>query len=91
MGQDEDTRLTTRNLAEETATTTLHVGCLRAAIFEVPSRNRKRILKAVSWCPKATWQLRVGSYRVLYEVERGVVTLLRVTFKGTQTTEEMGQ
>jgi mRNA-degrading endonuclease RelE of RelBE toxin-antitoxin system len=36
------------------------------------------------------WQLRVGNYRVLYRFGEGVVFVLRVRFKGTKTTEEMG-
>jgi mRNA-degrading endonuclease RelE of RelBE toxin-antitoxin system len=58
---------------------------------EVASRNRKRLAEPVSWCPEANWQLRVGHYRILYRAERGVVRVLRLTFKGRKTTEEMGR
>ena len=57
---------------------------------ETPSRNRRRLVAPVSWCMSATWQQRVDGYRVLYRVEDGVVLVLRVRFKGSQTTEEMG-
>jgi mRNA-degrading endonuclease RelE of RelBE toxin-antitoxin system len=58
---------------------------------EVETRNRKRLVNQISWCPDATWQLRVRGYRVLYRVERSNVLVLRLTFKGRQTTEEMGR
>jgi hypothetical protein len=45
----------------------------------------------ISWCPAASWQLRVRQYRVLSDVQLGIVSLLRVTFKGRQTSEEMGR
>jgi mRNA-degrading endonuclease RelE of RelBE toxin-antitoxin system len=58
---------------------------------ETETRNRKRLAAPIGWCPEATWQLRVRSYRILYRVERGTVQVLRLTFKGRQTTEEMGR
>lgn len=58
---------------------------------EVAARNRRRLAAPVSWCPDATWQLRVGSYRILYRVDGGNVHVLRVIFKGRKTTEEMGR
>ena len=57
---------------------------------ETQSRNRRPIRAAITWCPAATWQLRVGGYRVLYRVADGVVEVLRVRWKGSGTTEEMG-
>jgi mRNA-degrading endonuclease RelE of RelBE toxin-antitoxin system len=57
---------------------------------EVRTRNRRPLRGAVWWCPEATWQLRVGEFRVLYRVEGRDVRLLRVRWKGTRTTEEMG-
>jgi mRNA-degrading endonuclease RelE of RelBE toxin-antitoxin system len=58
---------------------------------EVASRNRRPLGGPVSWCPAAKWQMRVGGYRVFYRVENGVVDVLRVRFKGSRTTEEMGR
>jgi mRNA-degrading endonuclease RelE of RelBE toxin-antitoxin system len=58
---------------------------------EQPTRNRRPLVKPVSWCPYATWQLRVGQYRVLYSVHERTVCLLRVTLKERRTTEEMGR
>lgn len=57
---------------------------------EVVSRNRKRLLAPISWCPAATWEQRVASYRMLYRVEADVVQVLRVRFKGSKSSEEMG-
>jgi mRNA-degrading endonuclease RelE of RelBE toxin-antitoxin system len=70
---------------------------IRAAVLllrdqaEVPTRSRRPLTSPVSWCPDASWQLRVRDYRVLYRVQMGLVSLLRVTFKGRKTTEEMGR
>ena len=70
---------------------------IRAAVLllrhqaEQPARNRRPLLKQISWCPDATWQLRVREYRVLYSVRDGTVSLLRVTLKARSTTEEMGR
>ena len=58
---------------------------------ETITRNRRPLASPVSWCPEAGWQLRVGAYRVLYSVESGAVQVLRLTFKGRKTTEEMGR
>lgn len=57
---------------------------------EVATRHRRPLNAPVSWCPEATWQLRIGDYRVLYRVDRNRVLLLRVLLKGSRTTEEMG-
>jgi mRNA-degrading endonuclease RelE of RelBE toxin-antitoxin system len=70
---------------------------IRAAVLllrhqaEVPTRNRRPLARQIWWCPEASWQLRVRDYRVLYEVRGSLVTLLRVTFKGRKTSEEMGR
>ena len=70
---------------------------IRAAIqplrheAEVRTKNRRPLGQRVSWCPEASWQLRVQQYRVLDDVQPGVVMLLRVTLKGRQTSEEMGR
>ena len=58
---------------------------------ETEARNRRRLVDPVAWCPEATWQLRVGSHRVLYRVDGGNVSVLPLTFKGRKTTEEMGR
>jgi mRNA-degrading endonuclease RelE of RelBE toxin-antitoxin system len=57
---------------------------------EALTRNRRPLAAPISWCPTATWQQRVQDYRVLYRVENGVVLVLRVRFKGSKATEEMG-
>jgi len=57
---------------------------------EVATRNRRPLVSSVSWCPEATWQLRIGAFRVLYSVAGGLVDVLRLKFKGSKTTEEMG-
>ena len=57
---------------------------------EQQTRNRRPLRTPLSWCPAATWQLRVGDYRVLYDVRDGTVTILRLRFKGSSSTEEMG-
>jgi mRNA-degrading endonuclease RelE of RelBE toxin-antitoxin system len=57
---------------------------------ETRSRNRRPLRGTVWWCPDATWQARVGDFRILYRVEGRSVELLRVKYKGTRTTEEMG-
>jgi mRNA-degrading endonuclease RelE of RelBE toxin-antitoxin system len=58
---------------------------------ESETRNRRRLAQPISWCGDATWQLRVGNYRVLYRVEEGAVQVLRLTFKGRKISEEMGR
>lgn|SRR5262245_24530661 len=58
---------------------------------ETETRNQRPLASPLDWCPEATWQLRVRTYRVLYRVEGGVVSVLRLTFKGRQTSEEMGR
>ena len=57
---------------------------------EIITRNRRPLRARVSWCPEASWQLRVGALRVLYDVRDHQVFLLRVVLKGSRTTEEMG-
>ena len=57
---------------------------------EVPTRNRRPLEAPVSWCPEATWKLRIEGYRLLYRVEDTTVFVLRVQFKGSDTIEEMG-
>jgi mRNA-degrading endonuclease RelE of RelBE toxin-antitoxin system len=69
---------------------------IRAAVLlleeqaDVATRNRRPLKRPVSWCPEATWQLRAGDYRVLYRIGGRDVLALRVSLKGSRTTEEMG-
>jgi mRNA-degrading endonuclease RelE of RelBE toxin-antitoxin system len=57
---------------------------------EVPTRNRQPLAAPVSWCPEATWKLRIEDYRLFYRVEGETVFVLRVRFKGSRTIEEIG-
>jgi mRNA-degrading endonuclease RelE of RelBE toxin-antitoxin system len=69
---------------------------VRAAVLiladqaEVPTRNRRPLAAPVSWCPEATWKLRIEDYRLFYRVDAATVFVLRVQFKGSGTIEEMG-
>ena len=54
------------------------------------TRNRRPLKAPVPFCPEATWQVRVGGYRVLFKVVARAVTILRVRYKGSGTTEDMG-
>jgi len=69
---------------------------VRAAVLvlaeqaEVATRNRRPLTARVSWCPEATWKLRIEDYRLLYRVDAGTVFVLRVQFKGSQAIEDMG-
>src|SRR6266567_4100266 len=50
--------------------------------FEKTTTRHRRPLRApVSWCPSASWQQRVGSFRILYRVDGGTVDVLRLRFK----------
>jgi mRNA-degrading endonuclease RelE of RelBE toxin-antitoxin system len=57
---------------------------------EVQTRKRRPLRVPVSWCPEATWKLRIEDYRVFYRVDGTTVLILRVQFKGSRTIEEMG-
>ena len=57
---------------------------------ETIARNQRPLRVPITWCPAATWQRRVGGYRILYRVDDSIVSVLRVRFKGSKTTEEMG-
>jgi mRNA-degrading endonuclease RelE of RelBE toxin-antitoxin system len=56
---------------------------------EIPTRNRRPLAAPLSWCPEATWQLRVGAFRVLFRMDEDTVHVLRVVSKGLRTSEEM--
>ena len=50
---------------------------------EVVTRNRKPLKEPIRSIPRATWELRVGDHRVLYDVRKHrIVRVLRVIFKG---------
>jgi hypothetical protein len=55
-----------------------------------PSGHRRPLKVPISWCPEASWQLRVGDYRVLYRMESAAVGVLRVRLKARRSTEGMG-
>jgi len=56
---------------------------------EVETRNRKPLREAIPSVPDASWEVRVGDHRVLYEVRKHrMVRLLRVIFKGRLTIDE---
>jgi hypothetical protein len=48
---------------------------------EAKTRNRKVLKAAIPWCPRATWEVRVDPYRVLYRVDGTTVHLLAVGLK----------
>jgi mRNA-degrading endonuclease RelE of RelBE toxin-antitoxin system len=71
---------------------------IRAAIAELvhqaetETRNRKRLQSGIDIpadYPDPTWEIRVGTHRVLYCVEGETVRVLGVKLKGTQTTGEI--
>jgi len=70
---------------------------LRTAIgrlqYEALSQTMRRcpLDRPVSWCPDATWQQRCGNYRIFYRVEDRTVRVLRVKWKGSRTTEDIGR
>jgi mRNA-degrading endonuclease RelE of RelBE toxin-antitoxin system len=51
------------------------------------TRNRKPLEEPLHALPEATWEIRVDQHRVLYNIEGGLVSVLRVILKAT-TTEE---
>jgi mRNA-degrading endonuclease RelE of RelBE toxin-antitoxin system len=56
---------------------------------ETATRNRKPLRRPIAGLADASWEVRVGDYRVLYEVRNErVVRVLRVILKGRLTTEE---
>jgi len=56
---------------------------------EFATRNRKPLAEPIEDLPDATWEIRVGDYRVFYRViESRIVQVLRVILKGTSTTAE---
>jgi mRNA-degrading endonuclease RelE of RelBE toxin-antitoxin system len=56
---------------------------------EMVTRNRKPLTEPLPSVPEATWELRVGEHRVLYEVRKHrIVRMLRVILKGRLTMDE---
>ena len=57
---------------------------------EVKTRNRKPLAAPLDEMPIASWEVRAGAWRILYEVKkRGrIVRILRVILKGRQTTKD---
>lgn len=56
---------------------------------EIETRQRKPLRAAIPAVPDASWELRVGDYRVLYQVRKDrTVRVLRVILKGRRTSDE---
>jgi mRNA-degrading endonuclease RelE of RelBE toxin-antitoxin system len=56
---------------------------------ETETRHRKLLSATIPVVPEASWELRVGDYRVLYEVRKDrTVRVLRVILKRRRTTDE---
>ena len=56
---------------------------------ETVTRHRKPWRKPIAGLPGASWEVRVGDYRVLYDVKKDRrVSVLRVIFKGRMAMEE---
>jgi mRNA-degrading endonuclease RelE of RelBE toxin-antitoxin system len=57
---------------------------------EIANRNRKPLRVLLSELPDATWELRVGKHRILYEVRNpATVRILRVIIKRGTTAESL--
>jgi mRNA-degrading endonuclease RelE of RelBE toxin-antitoxin system len=57
---------------------------------ETATRNRKQLREPVGELPDGTWQIRVGSHRVFYEVvESRIARILRVIIKQRTTAESL--
>jgi len=63
------------------------VQAVRALGFlaETETRNRKRLAAPLDLLPDATWECRVGSFRVLYRVDGRIARVLRVIIKAGTT------
>jgi mRNA-degrading endonuclease RelE of RelBE toxin-antitoxin system len=56
---------------------------------ETATRNRRPLDETMPGLPEGCWEVRVGSFRVLYQVANDrTVTVLRVILKGRRTLEE---
>jgi len=59
---------------------------------ETATRNRKPLRKPLAGFPEASWEVRVGDYRVLYVVRKErVVRVLGVIFKGRLALHEAAE
>lgn len=57
---------------------------------ETATRNRRPLRAPVGALPEGTWQLRVGNYRVFYELVDGrIARVLRVILKRWTTEESL--
>ena len=67
----------------------LHAIELLAAQAEVETRNRKPLRHPLEEIPVGAWEVRVGAWRILYEVKKQdrIVRILRVILKGRQSTQ----
>jgi len=55
---------------------------------ETESRNRKRLRRRLDGLAGAEWNLRVGEFRVFYQViDERIARILRVILKGAATTD----
>ena len=55
---------------------------------ETVTRNRKPLREPLEELPEASWEVRVGMYRVLYKIVGLTVGVLRVILKDHETTSE---
>lgn len=55
---------------------------------ETASRNRKSLQEPLDELPEASWEVRVGRYRVLYKISGLTVGVLRVILKERETIRE---
>ena len=55
---------------------------------EREARNRKRLRRRLDGLAGAEWNLRVGEFRVFYQIiDERIARILRVILKGTETTD----
>lgn len=54
----------------------------------IETRNRKPLRSPLDALPEASWEIRVGRYRVLYAIAGLTVRVLRVIVKGRETLSE---
>jgi mRNA-degrading endonuclease RelE of RelBE toxin-antitoxin system len=62
---------------------------LLAHLAETETRNRKPLAEPLDLLPDATWECRVGVFRVLYRVEERTARVLRVIIKSGTTGESL--
>jgi mRNA-degrading endonuclease RelE of RelBE toxin-antitoxin system len=67
------------------------VDAMRALRYEAeaPTRPRKPLKASIPAVPDASWELRIGDYRALYQVRKDrTVRVLRVTLKRRRAIDE---